>query len=119
MYTNADCTIYHRIYNREKRTESYRRRVIQGVFWEDRKGANVIKSGMEKADKATIFIPFSVGGFDLKVGDRIVRGTADLEIDGSKISVLEDTYEDVLVVTSVDRMDYGSPDLQHWEVGGR
>lgn len=119
MYTNADCTIYHRVYDREKRTESYQRRVIEGVFWEDHKGANVIKSGMEKADKATIFIPFSVDPFVLKPGDRIVRGAVDLEIEGGKISVLEDTYEDVLVVTSVDRMDYGSPDLQHWEVGGR
>lgn len=119
MYTNADCTIYHRIYDNASRQERYQRQVLNGVFWEDRKGANVIRSGMEKANQATIYIPFSVGSFVLKPGDRIVRGIVNMEIDGSKISALEEAYTDVLTVTSIDRMDYGSQGMQHWEVGGR
>lgn len=119
MYTNADCTIYHRVYDANSHQENYVRTVLYGVFWENKKGINVIKSGMEKADQATIYIPFSVGPFELKPGDRIVHGAVDLDVTGGRISEVEETYPDVLTVTSIDRMDYGRPEMRHWEVGGR
>ena len=33
-------------------------------------------------------------------------------------TVLELGYDDVYQVTKVDKIDFGSPDMQHWEIGG-
>lgn len=128
MYTNADCTVFNRLYDPATRQDTWKATQLQGVFWENRKAANVIKSGMKEADSVLIFIPFSMTGYQppkefkrdpvgwtLRPEDWIVKGHVEYE---GPITGLADRFDNVVAITSVDTMDYGSPDMQHWEVSG-
>lgn len=123
MRTNADCTIYNKSVNPATRSEIWTRQQVRDVQWENRKAANVIRSGMLEADQAAIYIPAASLGGDLgnlstKPGDVIVKGLVVDDIDQNfTISDLKRKYPDVLTIRSVDRMDYGSPALQHWQIG--
>lgn len=132
MRTNCNITLYNKVSG-----ETYQRTELHGVFWENRKGVNVIKSGLTAADQASIYIPFYVddgyqkpkswqalatktGKWTLQTGDYIVKGIVTDAISSTfTISNLKATYDDVLQITSVDTQDYGSPDLQHWQIGAK
>ena len=58
MFFNSDITIYNKVYDDNKGYDIYQRTVIKSVHFEDSKGANVIKSGLENADRASIYVPF-------------------------------------------------------------
>lgn len=136
MRTNTLLTIYNKYVDPTTRTEVYQRSSLGQVMWENRKGSNVIASGGKiSADQARIFIPFSIGAdyvgpkawqalsdktenWTIQIGDIVVKGEVLDEIEtGFAISNLKAKYDDVLVVSSVDVMDFGSVDLQHWQVG--
>lgn len=136
MRTNADITIYNKYFDKASRLDKYQRTVLKGVFFDNKKAVNTIKSGMENADEAMIVIPFTVDSnktyknpiefqklndksnyFTLQEGDRVVRGGIDFEITG-KLSELDKNY-DAYTITSVDTKDFGSKRMQHWEVGAR
>lgn len=129
MITNADCTVFNKVYDSQTRQDTWKATQLRGVFWENCKAANTIKSGMKEADSAMIFIPFSIPGYQapkefqmnasgwtLQPEHWIVRGL--VEFDGP-ITKLPDHFDDVIVITSVDRVDYGSISMQHWEVSGK
>jgi hypothetical protein len=117
--------------------ETYHRTELHGVYWENRKGVNVIKSGLTAVDQASIYIPFYVdngylkpkswqvlatktGKWTLQTGDYIVKGIVAETISSTfTISNLKAAYDDVLQITSVDTQDYGSPDLQQWQIGAK
>lgn len=127
MLTNCDVTIYNKY--TENRETKYKKSYIKNVHWEDRKGTNVIQSGLETADQSIVYIPFASGeayqkpkdfkknlkGFTLQAEDILVKGL--IEDEFTTIKNLEKAYDDVRVITKVDTRDYGSFDLQHWEVG--
>lgn len=135
MKTNADLTLYNKYVDPATRSEKYQRTVIHEVLWENRKAANVIKSGLMEADQASIYIPFQrgacflshtewqaltskTGWWTLQVGDFVVRGVVTDEITSSfTITGLKAKYNDVLSIKSVDTMDYGSQALRHWQIG--
>lgn len=136
MRTNADITIYNRYFDLATRLDRYQRTVLKGVFWDERKAVNTIKSGLESADKVFIAIPFKVSSnrqylspiefekaedkskyFTLRENDRVVRGNIDFEIT-SKVSDLDKEYE-AFTITSVDTKDFGSQHLRHFEVGAK
>ena len=104
MTTNADMTVYHRSVDPETRQDIYARYLVYGVLWEERKAANVIESGLEDADAVTVYVPI-----DAMEGVLIDRGD---------MARLQREYSCALV-TSVDRKDFGSPALQHYEIGGK
>lgn len=134
MITNGDCTVFNRVYDKATRMDTWVATHLRGVFWEDCKAANVVKSGMRDADSVRIFIPFFVDAegkifeksmgfqknpknhFTLRAEDKIVRGI--VTYDGS-ITKLQDEFDDVMTITSVDTFDYGSDGMQHWEVSGK
>lgn len=122
--------------------------VLDGVFLDISKGANVIASGLESADAATLFIPFSIEAVNGATGqaqffvgakeyERLEDKSAYWTLNPAGASnecffvkgmhVAEDGnyqsinsyYDDVYRVTSVDTYDYGSESMQHWEVGGK
>lgn len=117
MYTNADITLYACPDGKYTRCE------IKGVFWEDVKQSNVLKSGLSTADAVRIFIPVESlpGGIKLTAGkDWIVKGIVDDEIDNTSnqtisasLKALKDTYDRVVTVSVVDDKLYGSPRMQH------
>lgn len=123
--------------------------VLDGVFLDISQGANVIKSGLESADAATLYIPFSAkavngltgqeqefvgpkeyerlddvsgywtlrpGGPSSAVDCFFVKGRV---IDQAGFGSINNRYDNVYRVHTVDTKDFGSTEMQHWEVGGR
>lgn len=144
MKTNADMTIYNRCVT--SGVETYQRTQIKGVFWENRKAANVLRAGSLAADSASIYISLTKGGdylppkawqklankagkWTLQIGDYIVRGLVTDEIHEARIGPippaesafqitdLKAAHDDVLEIKSVDLVDYGSPNMHHWQIG--
>lgn len=117
MYANADLTLY------ACPGGKYTRHEIKGVFWEDVKQSNVLKSGMATADAVRIFIPSNnlPGGIKFTTGkDLIVKGIVDFEVDNTSqqtisasLTTMKKTYDRVVTVSVVDDKLYGSPRMQH------
>lgn len=120
MITNADMTIYHKSIDPETRLDSYERFPIYGVLWEERKAANVLKSGLESADAVTIYVSLAnLSDAPVSHGDVVVRGICDKEITpGYPIQSLKKDNVGA-VVTSVDKKDFGSAKMHHYEIGGK
>lgn len=149
MYTPHTVTLYNVFHTVdestfEETTETYIT-ILEGVFLDQSKGVNVRESGLEGADAATLYVPFSVRATDGMTGDakRFVEPVEFVNaVDKSGLWTLDtgrNTYfikgivvapkqselltqlshDGVYNVTKVDAKDYGSPSMQHWEVGGK
>jgi hypothetical protein len=130
---NCNITIYNKYI--ENRVEKWQRAEILEVGWEDTKAVNSQRFGTA-ANLAVVFIPFDrkATGYaspktwqaltdksdrwTLQEGDVIVRGIVTDEIDSNfTITDLRAENDHVFAIASVDEMDYGSPAVQHFEVG--
>lgn len=115
MKTNTDVTLYSRTVSGA--TVTWTRSVIPGVQWEDRKAENVVRSGLLEADRAAVYIPLARGA-SIQPGDILARGVVTKVIgEDYAMSTLRATYR-TIEVRSVDTMDFGSPSMQHLQVGG-
>lgn len=117
--------------------------VLRGVFLDAVKAVNVQRSGLTAADAVSLYIPFSVEAVDgitlmpkkfcppkeyRALADRSGVWTLDTEdcffVKGEAVEPGKDfqwingRYDYVYNVTKVDEKDFGTPDMQHWEVGG-
>lgn len=118
--------------------------VLRGVMLQESKGVNVRESGLQGADAVNLFIPFSVEAVDGATGKakqyvgpqefwkaEDKSGLWTLSVDGNggttffvkgeKVTDNETValaYDGCFSVSKVDAMDYGSPSMRHWEVGG-
>ena len=118
MITPHDMTHYARSINPVTRTEEWTRTQISGVLWEDRKAANVLRSGLLEADKVAVYVPLARVIQPISIGDILVKGLVSDEIGpGFTVSDLKAKYANTVVVKSVDCMDYGSAGLQHYQIG--
>lgn len=119
--------------------------ILRGVMLQASKGANVRESGLEGADAANLYIPFAVEAVDGKTGEAKTyakpqeffksadrnglwtlsyngNGGDTVFVKGEFVSddmTAVESHDDCYNVTKVDAMDYGSADMQHWEVGGK
>lgn len=148
MYTPHTVTIYNTSTEMDKETftdSTYSNiTILHGVFLDAVKAANVNQSGLAGADAVDLFIPFSVDAVDAITGEKkkyagrmeywassdksgmwtltdggdtfFVKGVA-VE-PGKDFSFVSMKYDDVYVVTKIDEKDFGSSDMQHWQVGG-
>ena len=114
MRTNSPATLYKR--SIVSSSEVWTREAISAVFWENRKAANVIKSGLLTADSVAVYIPGT--SITVKVGDVLVKGTITKTISPTYTMTNLRADYDAIVVKSVDLMDYGSPHMRHVQVGG-
>lgn len=134
MITNADMTLYNQIPGPDGPT--WQRTQIRGVFWEDGKKVSVGEAGLVSADLTVIFIPFEhatgylrpvefqraedrAGHFTLNNGDLVVRGLVGFELTGEKghnEKALRQQHDDVMTIVSVETNNFGSLNMQHWEV---
>ncbi len=119
MKPNADLTIYAKSIDPLTRTETWTRSVVHGVTWEDRRAANVLRSGNLEADRVAVYIPMARGQVSLKLGDVIVRGVVTDTIGaGFTLTDLFNKYTWLCAsVRSVDAMDRGSLAIRHWQIG--
>lgn len=118
--------------------------ILRGVMLQASKGANVRKTGLEGADSVDLFIPFDVEAVDgitgapkvytgpqafLGADDRSGLWTLSVNGNGGTTVFVKGEFvagrltevlahDDSYTLTKVDRMDYGSPDMQHFECGG-
>ena len=128
MKTNTKMTIYNKCLDPFTHKTIYKKHLIENVFWDDSLGINT-NLGHENADKVNVYIPydkndltnykspkqFNGEGWTLQNGDFMVKGEIDLDnISGIK----ELSQYDAFVMTICDNKDFGSPNMQHFEIRG-
>jgi hypothetical protein len=118
MFARELCTVYNRFYDPTQRKYIFQPTEIEGIFWQEAMGAKLTQGGVYEANEVHVFIPFSAEShrvfatpeefqeeptdyFTLRPEDKIMRGVSS----GKRLTIL-----------SVNTFDYGSKDLQHWEV---
>ena len=133
MIPNSDVTIYNKYI--ESHVEKYQRAEVYDVVWQSTEARSGAGSGRLSSNVATIFIPYSqaadyvlpkawqiarTGKWTLQVGDVVVRNIVTDEITTAfTMSNLKATYDDVVTITSVDDMDQGTPQVQHFQIGAK
>ena len=117
MYTNADITLYSKVYDTTTRLDKWERRIINNVFFDNVLGANTNKSGMDAANSVVVFVPLANIDIEPKTGDYIVYGR--IYDDISKITDLTKKYTNAHVLTAVDKKDFGSMHMRHYELHGK
>lgn len=147
MYTPHIITLVNATENSSGVME-YNITILDKVFLDVSKRSNVNKSGLSDADVATLFIPFSTVGKSVSgtakqyIAPKAYDALADKSgywtlKDGGKASAGEcffikgqitnvtslaqckADYDYVYSVTTVDLRDFGTQDMQHYQVGGR
>ncbi len=144
MYAPHTVTLYNIIVDKLTGKDLLYCTVLHGVMLQASKGANVRESGLEGADAADLYIPFSVNAVDgttgekkryvgpqefFKAEDRSLLWTLSYNGNGGGSFFVKGEFvtdnetaareqDDCFTVTKVDAMDYGSEDMRHWEVGG-
>lgn len=131
MIPNADITVYNKYIDSATRSEKYQRAEVKSVVWQSTKAISQMRT-QTAANVALVMIPFErgtqyaapkawqaakSGKWTLQEGDVIVRGIVTDEITGAyTITDLRAEHENVVTIASVDAMDQGSSNSQHWEV---
>lgn len=148
MYAPHTVTIYNIVQEIDPTTldevEKVYTTILRGVMLQASKGVNVRESGLEGADAVNLYIPFGVEAVDgttgepkTYIGPQAFYHAADksglwtLSVNGNggttffvKGEFVTDnetvalSHDDCYNLTKVDMKDFGSPDMQHWEVGG-
>lgn len=148
MYAPHTVTIYNIVRETDQATleeiEHVYITILHGVMLQASKGVNVRESGLEGADAANLYIPFTVEAVDGKTGaaktyakpqefakaaDRSGLWTLSYNGNGPETIFVKGEFvsdnltvvrfhDDCYNITKVDAMDYGSRDMWHWEVGG-
>lgn len=115
MRTNTALTLYSKSISNH--AEVWTRSTIPAAEWENTDIANSAAFGVEKADKVSIFIP--LGTWTIHPEDILVKGIVSDTVNASSFTVsdLRAKYEDVVVVRSANKLDFGSAPMRHWEVG--
>ena len=128
MMTNAKMTIYNKYLDPFTHKSIYKKHLVDNVFWDDNLGVN-LNMGYENADKVNVYIPYDKNdlssyktpkqyngeGWTLQNGDFMVKGDVNIpEITGVKDL---SNYE-VFTMTVCDNKDFGSSNMQHFELRG-
>ena len=132
MMTNTSMSVFNK-YTDENKNVFFKKHLIDNVFWDDSKGVN-LNTGYEKADDVNIFISKDKndmrdyvtpkqykglqGTWTLNNGDFIVKGDV-VETQVLTIKELSSKYDNVFTISLVDDKDFGSPNMQHFEIRGK
>lgn len=142
MISNSDITVYNHYTDKATERTIYKKTVIKDVDWQGQKVSSLNNKVLDTVNTVMIYIPFLSDFqekqyikpkawkrltadekdkyFTFSNEDIIVKGICDFEITGDKsqdLKTLENTYDDVVTIISVNTCDTGSPAIQHWEVG--
>lgn len=127
MMTNTKMAVFNKYTNSSKEVK-FKKHLIDNVFWDDSNGVN-LDHGYDKADKVNVYIPkdkndlsnyvkpkeYDGSKWTLNNGDLIIKGDV-LETEVNGIRDLS-SYE-VFTITMVDDKDFGSKNMQHFEIRG-
>lgn len=131
MKTNAKISVFNK-YTDDNKNVIFKKHVIENVFWDDSKAVS-LERGYQNDDNVNLFIPKSqndMSGYvkpkqynglkdtwTLKNSDYVVKG----EVAENEVLGIKDfsKYDDVFVINLVDDKDFGSKNMQHFEVRGK
>ncbi len=129
MMTNTSMSVFNKYTNSFTKDITYKRHIIDHVFWDDSKGVN-LNQGYDEADEVNVYIPkdkndmseyvkpkqYTGNGWTLQNGDFIIKG----EVAESEVSGIKDlsNYE-AFIITMVDDKDFGSNNMHHFEIRGK
>lgn len=118
MLTNTSCTLYMVVGK-----DRYQRLTAEAVHWEDTRAANVNKTGSTAVDSIAVYIPFSSLPSSTLPGkasgrDYIIREIVEDDPETVPIREIVSQHE-AFTISSIKKCDYGSPFMQHWEVGAK
>ena len=112
MYTNANATLYNYFKDKNTGKATYTKTFLHGVFWDDTKHTNVLKSGLSTIESVSIYVPFEVNSdgkqylppkeysklsegdlgayytFSTNSQDLIVEGLVDYNIDNTSAQTI-------------------------------
>lgn len=128
MMTNTNMSVYNKYVDPFTHKTIYKKHLIDNVFWDDSLGSN-LNMGYENADKVNVYIPYDKNdlseykspkeyngiGWTLKNEDYMVKG--DVEIEEVE-SIKELSNYEIFKMTVNDNKDFGSPNMQHFELRG-
>lgn len=128
MLTDSCCTLYL------KAGEGFDRFFVSSCHWQERKAANVLKSGMNDADGVVVYL-FEQELDELLVNtlkarkcaaqDLIIGGECSFMFDNSSPQKVSESMRalnaayDVHTVMSIDRMLSGRRALRHFKLSAR
>lgn len=125
---DKDITIFNKKFDKDKRTDIYKRTVLSKVHFEGVRASNIDKE-VKVNDSLLVIIPFSIDGYvkpkayqqledtvdkwTLQEGDIIVKGIVEDDIQSPKdLRHLDDVY----TINSIETLDYSVTCLNHFEV---
>ena len=116
MYTPHDMTLYKKTL--VNGADTWSRVQVQGVLWEQKKAANVLRSGLLAADSVVIYVPIARDP-SANIGDVAVKGlVTDVISSAFTITALKAKYPNNITLKSVDVLDFGSLSMQHVKLSG-
>lgn len=123
---DRDITIVNKWFNKEKKVNEYKVHHLKG-FWSSSNGISISDTALVKSDNLIVRILLkeegymnpkefqkSGSGWTLQNDDYLVKGIVD---NVSTIAKLKEDYE-CMKITNVAIKDYGSLDMQHYEISG-
>ena len=117
MKTNTTLTRYKKKVTTG--SEVWTRIVIGPSFWMKKTRAAVTQAGLIRANNVVAYITFSEADEGPAIGDLLVKGTIEIDIEGNmSAGDFVKLYPDSFVVKSVDPREFGSSSMRHWEVQG-
>lgn len=129
MPTNTNMCVFNKYVEPFTKNITYKKHVIDNAFWDDIQ-AVTLATGFNSDDKVDVFIPFDKNdiseykepkkyngnGWTLRNGDYIIKGDVpETEVNGLKDLSAYETFE----ITECSKKDFGSYNMQHFEVKGK
>ena len=114
MISNSDLTVYHRIFNKDDRSITWKRTVYKNIWWFGGKGASINK-GYDNANDVEIRISYDLNPDikDFSVGDILVKGEIETEITRQQDLDINEVYN----ITSIKDNTFGR--RPHIHIGGK
>lgn len=123
---DKDISIVNKFFNKETKQNEYKVHHVKG-FWSSNEGIKISNTELVKSDGVIVRILMSEKGYleprkylgqkntwTLQNDDYIVKGMVE---EVSTIADLKANYE-CMKITNVAKKDYGSFDIQHFEISG-
>lgn len=125
---NESCTVFL------KNGNGFDRFFVPNCHWQESEASNVLKSGLQNADGITVYVLKKDISAELETAlrarkkaaqDIIIKGECNFTFDNSTQQKVSESLRalnadnDTHTIMSIDRLLYGSEDLQHYKFSAR
>jgi hypothetical protein len=128
MTTNTNMSIFNKYTEPFTHNVVFKKHLIDYVFWDDTKAVKQ-NDGYDKDNKINVYVPKDINdlseyikakkyngtGWTIQDGDFIIKGDVPInEVSGIK----ELSQYETFIIKSFSNKDYGSENMQHFEIKG-